>query len=630
MTRPRPGRPTYPPFYHYTLTTVLSADAPHRAVVWLNLCYLLILILCTGWIAWELGGAWAAAAALLMTGLSPGLLPLYREAFTDLAVTAWISLAYALLLHSHLYQRPRWSWGVGLCAGLALDSKWSALIFLLPAWCAGWSDAARRHNLRNATAAAAMIALPWYLLNGMQMLPRIWDSINIGRGQGAPTAWTLANWWCYPTFWIQCFSWPGFLLLIVGTTCALAWSRRQPPRPDLPIFREMSTPGLPPALLRTGRAWIAAWFFLSYAVITFVPTKTERYVLPATAAVTSLGAAGLPLPALAAAAATALWHARQIAGPQPADWHENDILREVSLRRDRSRPLTDLCLLVNHRDLNSDTYGWLLRHRGIPDIYVGCQQSDIPEWADFVLAKSGAPGEFLSDRTLQLIKDALDGSKLFTRAFSEAKRWPLPDGSEAVLFQARRDLAPVKGERRFASMQVRSARLEDIRFTWQGGSDYEVSIATITLAKLAAPVRGMRLRLAGARLIEDAGRVYVLSLGTVTLTAAQLRWDEASRALSQRSRLPLSVGVADGTVVLRLGRRHAWAEAALRPSMDGQMLRLRMERLRLIGISLPWVRRIAWQRSLAPRIPYQPYKIQLRPLHLDEQRLWIADTPEDH
>ena len=64
--------------------------------------------------------------------------------------------------------------------------------------------------------------------------------------------------------------------------------------------------------------------------------------------------------------------------------------------------------------------------------------------------------------------------------------------------------------------------------------------------------------------------------------------------------------------------------------MDGQMLRLRMERLRLIGISLPWVRRIAWQRSLAPRIPYQPYKIQLRPLHLDEQRLWIADTPEDH
>jgi hypothetical protein len=649
LSQPRPGRPAYPPFYHYTLATVLSSDAPHRTVAWLNLGYLMALVLCAGWIAWELGGAWAAAAALLVTGSSPGLLSLYREAFPALAMAAWVCLAYALLLRSHLYQRPRWSWGVGLCAGLALDSRWSALVFLLPAWCAGrkeirpagtggtsdtagagWSNAARRRNLRNATAVAAILALPWYLLNGLQMLPRIWVSMNLGRGQGLPTAGTLANWWYYPAFWIECFSWPGFLLLIGGAFCAIAWSRRDPPRLDLPILRTMSPPGLPPALLRAGRAWVAAWLIFSYVCISLVPTKTGRYILPAVAAMTSLGAAGLPIPALAAASGVALWHARKIATPQPGDWHEDDILREVSLRRDRSRPLSNLCLLANHRDINSDTYGWLLRHRGIPDVSVGCEQSDIPEWTDFVLAKSGSPGEFLSDRTLRLNQDALGGAELFSRAFGEAKRWPLPDGSEAVLFEARRDLAPIKGARRFSAMQIRSARLEDIRLAWQGGSAYEVSVATITLAKLAAPVRGVRLRLEGARLIEDAGRIYVLSLGTVTLAAAQLRWDELSRALSQRSRMPLSIGCEDGAVVARLGRGRAAIEAALRPSIDGDALDLRLERLLVLGVPLPGVRHVAWRRSLAPRKPYQPYALRLKPLRLDAQGLRFEDTLEDN
>ena len=624
LTQPRPGRPAYPPFYHYTLIPVLCAQAPQRAVAWLNLAYLMIFILAAGWIAWELGGLWPAAATLCAVGFAPGILPLFREAFTDVAVAAWVSLAYALLLRSRLYRSAVVSWGVGLCAGLALDSRWSAAIFLVPAWCAGLPQRECRRNLWRATAAAAIVAGPWYLLNGVLMLPSLWTAAMVGYA-GLPPTWSWGNWWFYPSFWVRCFSGVGGLLLLAGAIWALARGCAGVGLRPRGWQAWWSQPALPPDLVAAGRGWVAAGLVFSYVVLTLVPTKDPRYILPGTAAVPALGAAGLPAPALAAVAASVLWQGRSAVAPKPGDWHAQDILGEVEARRDKARPVASLCLLANQPGINSDTYGWLLRHQGLSHITIGCEQSQIPEWADFVLAKSGSAGSFMSESTLAIARDALGGAGLFPRAFQEARRWPLPDGSQAVLFAARRDLPVLTGTRRWPSLPVKSARLEDVRLAWRGGASYEVSIATLTLSKLAAPVRGVRLRLDGARLLEQDGRVYILALGTVTLESARWRFDEISQALSRRSGLPVALGEEQGALSARLGRGLLSAEAALRLDREGDSLVVRLRRARLLGLPVPGAGRFSWRRGLAPRGPYQPYAIELKPVRLDARELRVGD-----
>ncbi|HBL17634.1 MAG: hypothetical protein A2X36_14710 [Elusimicrobia bacterium GWA2_69_24] len=606
LTKSRPGHPPYPPVYHYSLIPLLESPHPQTVVAVLNLGYFMILLLASGWAAFRLGGPWAAAATLLACGLSPGLLLKFREAFPDLSIAAWVTLTYALLLESGFYERRRESVLLGLAAALAMNSKWGAVLYLVPAWLAGLGSPVRRRNLWLATAIVAASCLPWYLVNGVQMLPRIWASVILGHHQGQPLTWTWGNWWYYPDFLVMCYSWPGFLLFSAGALRALYRDRTGPRR----------------ALTLCAAAWLA----FSYLVCTVVPSKDWRYILPAAGALPALGAAGLPAPALGAAVLIALWHRGATLRPEPGDWHMEDVLKTVESRRDPSRPVSTLCVLPNHREVNSTSLGFMARHAGLSRVSMGCEQNEIPEWADFVLLKTGDLGAFFADNTRRITAEAQTDKGLFARAFRASARWPLPDGSEAVLFEARRDLPRLRGERTFPTLQVRSAALEGVRIVPQGADAYEIRVATLTLAKLPAPVKDLRLVLSGARLLEDGGRIYVLGVGTVTLASGGFSWRDLAEALSGRSRLPVTVSAADGRVSVGARLGPLPADLAFRVGgLDGQ-LELRVERIALAGLGLPKPGPRSW--DLGPRPPNQPYAIVLRPVHADERGLWIGEDSE--
>lgn len=598
-TVPRPGHPQYPPAYHYSLIPFLKDAAPHRSVVFLNLAYFLILVYAGAWLAHQTGGPAAAAAALIVLGFSPGLLYKFREAFPDLALAAWVTLAYALAARSQGFRDRFFSLAAGLCAGLALLSKWGALLYLLPAAVPGLFDKERRRNLAWACALAALLSLPWYAVNSVTMLPRIWNSVTLGHRQGNPLTWTWNNWLYYPSWLIDCYSWPVVGLMAAG--CVLALRR-----------------GLLPGTL------LASWLAFSYLFCTVVPSKDDRYFLPVAAALPALGLSALPGPTLALSAGLAFLHSRDIRRPQAGDWHQEEVLQTVEQRR--SSPLAGLCVLANHRYVNATSLGWLARHHGLSSVYLGGYESEIPEWSQFVLVKTGDPGPFLSDNTLSILSQASAGQGLFARVFRPAARWPLPDGSQAVLYEQKPDLPLLSGPRRFPRLEIKGAVLKDVAVTPRGPGHYLVSVKSLELKKLPAPIENVHVELSGARLLEESGKVYVLGLQGLRLLSARVALQDLSQALSRRAGLPIALSGADAGLTATASLGPLPVKASLFAASESGALKAALRRLTVAGLPLPFAGRLAFEQGLRARPPYQPYSLEVAPLRFSPSGIEIGGT----
>ncbi len=601
---PRAGHPHYPPVYHYTLTSVLSAEAPHRAVVWLNLAYLFVLIAAAGRLSWRLGGAGPAAAVLVCLGLSPGLLYKFREIFPDLALAALTTLTYALLVESEFFQRRRVALLVGLCAGLAVLSKWGAVLYLLPAVLSGLRDAGRRRNLYLALGVAALLCLPWYAINSVQMLPRIWASATMGHEQGNPLTWTWANWLFYWRYIVACFSLPAALLMLGGSVLALERWRRAGRRWNAP------------------QIWLAGWLAFSYLFCTVIPSKDDRYFMPAVAALPVLGLSGLPVPALLLAGGLAVFNVGALRVPSSADWHCEDILRAAENRR--RGPFAAISLVANHRYLNGTSLPWLARHMGLARLYMGGHQTEIPEWADFVVFKTADIGPFLSAATLAIADRERASGGLFHRVYREVESWPLPDGSRAILYELRPEVALISKPRSFAEISVRNARLVGVKLRPTGPGAYDLSVERIVLSKLSSPIRDVRVHLEGARLVEDGGRVYVLSIDKVRVMHASISSGELASALTARSGLPIGLGTADDLLTVQSKLAGLTLSIGLRAAVRAGGLDLELRGVRLAGLRLPFTNDIRLRYELTPRRPYQPYALELEPLIFSSQGVSIG------
>jgi hypothetical protein len=372
------------------------------------------------------------------------------------------------------------------------------------------------------------------------------------------------------------------------------------------------------------RLLCAAWLLVSYLAWSLVSNKDERYFLPAAAALPVLGTAGLPAPALGLAGALAVFHARGIRRPEPEDWRSRDILEALREFRRPEGP-TMLCVLANHARLNATSLTWLARRARIEGLSVGCVESEIPEWADLVLLKTGDPGVFLADKTRAILARAASGQGLFHKAFREARRWPLPDGSEAVLYEVRRDVPLLKRAIRLGELRIRSSRLQGVRLRPTGPESYEAEAETLTLSKISAPVRGLRASLEGARILEDHGRLYVLGMDRVRIMSAEVDWEDLSKALSERSGLPMSVALEEGEVSLGVRLGPLPMSVSLSVAVEGPSLDVRLRRARLAGVPLP-VGGLGLRRSLEADPPKQPYGLELAGLRLQQSGLRVGGS----
>lgn len=608
LAAPRPGHPPYPPLYHYSLIPFLSAEQPQVAAAALNLAYLTLLLFSCAWLAFQLGGPLPAAAALLVLGTSAQIIALFREVFPDLAMAAFVALCYALILRSERFERRGWAVAAGFCAGAAMLSKWSAFVYLIPGAAAGLLDRQRRRNLAWALAACAALSAPWYAVNGFSMLPRVWNSMNMGQSQGRPPVMSLNGMFWYPKQAAATFGLAAALLMAAGAALALAAERRKGSR-----------------WYAGGAAVVAGWFLFSCAAWTMVPNKDLRYFLPALAALPALGLSALPRPWLALAAVLAGLQLRTLPAPRAEAWPLRDILETAESRSPAGSRAVVMCVLPNHAAMNSTNLTWLAR-KGRRNLSIGGHQAELPEWSEFVLLKTGDPGPFLADRTRAIMARVDEPRGDFRRVFRQAGRWPLPDGSEAVLFELRPDFPALKRRLSLPGLAVRSALLSGVTIAPAGAGRYEIDAESLRLEKLDASVRGLKVTLEEARLADLGGRPLVAAVRRARLTAARLTWSELSRALSARAHLPVRVGAAPGGLVagVSLGSVFVAVEAAVESRPD--VLVVRPLRARIGALTVPLPAALEWRRGLGPRPPYQPYAFELAPLRLDAEGLSVAEA----
>jgi hypothetical protein len=360
---------------------------------------------------------------------------------------------------------------------------------------------------------------------------------------------------------------------------------------------------------------LASWLAFSYLFCTLVPSKDPRYFLPAAAALPVVGVAGLPAPALALSAVLAAWQARNYRRPDPSVWPVDEILAETEARR--GGRTVSLCLLANHMALNNTTFSYAARRRGLDRVYLGGIQNEIPEWADFVLVKTGDPGPFIADSTRSILASARDPRSLFSDVFRPARRWPLPDGSEAVLYEQRPDLRWLSGTRRYPALPVRSGVLRGVTLKSSGPGRYEVSADSLELEKLSAPVRGIRVELSGARLIERDGKIHILGLERLRLLSARQDGRELSLALTRRSGIPVALEFEGGQVraTARLAGLPVLRATILLTAQSADIA-VKLNSAAFFGIPLP---RLSIHRSLEARPPWQPYSLELAPLLLTRE-----------
>jgi 4-amino-4-deoxy-L-arabinose transferase-like glycosyltransferase len=476
---------------------LLFGPGPDVALA-VNCVAFVVLILAVYGLGARLAGPSVGLFAAFLVGTYPGVYGLARVFAYDFCDATLVAVALYLLLRSELFSRTRTSlfWGATLGLGVLCRGFFPIfvvgplLVTMYALWRTGRQPGERRRytgrNLSLALLVGVGVAAPWYAYNLPPMLARSFDAAYgaeaVGYGPGNPFTWSaLLNYFInfinhHPTLL-------GLLLFVIAIgglwknwTMVVQNSAAQ-----------MAFPG-------QGVVFLASAVLVPYSFFSTLPSQDLKNIVPVTSAMAVLTAWGLMLVratwlrrvlltgggvgmvvqfwlgtyGLAAfPKEIVFWkrpgmlklfllrqapieHNSFLFLPQQGDWRLTDILQRVS--EGQARPngqrianrLPLLAIVPEHPALNFSTFRYYLTlrgfsvdmsHPGDPRIPDGREYRARILEADFALVKTENPGpDWLNvnnDAMIEFLRSPESG-------FVEiAPRFPLPDGSQAVLYAAK-------------------------------------------------------------------------------------------------------------------------------------------------------------------------------------------------
>lgn len=455
----RPVLFNYPPLYHLTISPFMERSDDVNAVVKkaiaVNVGYLCLLILAVYFLGEALVSSEAGLCAAAMVSFSPMMLWLTHRPMIDMPLAAWVSLAFLCLVKSDYFERPGWSLALGAACGAGMLTKWSFIVYAgVPI---GWGFfrglAARRWKpIFLFLLGAAAVAGPWYAFNGLPSVLKTQKLAAIKEVRD-PDRWSLAS----ATWYLRAvvndgIMWPLALAAAVGFVMAFF----------------------------SGRWLLLIWALVPLVVFSSVQNKDLRYYVPAFPALAIMiaaapekfsrvalrsiwlvGWAGLavflglaygmadrwPVPLQKAAAFGGLepiYNLRRAPGVVSemhhdyavrADWKTGEILTYIKDNASAGRP-TRVGLVGNHPYFQTWAFRFHTRVRGWNDIVLFNPKARLGEFSDFILWKTGDMGpEFTLGYLTEAARTLREQPLWFEKTFSRAMQWPLPDGSQAVLFK---------------------------------------------------------------------------------------------------------------------------------------------------------------------------------------------------
>ncbi|TBR25322.1 hypothetical protein EPO15_02415 [bacterium] len=459
LNAPKPGMPPFPPLFHLSLLPVIGGADAVNGAVWVNVGYLALL----AFGLWGLGrhflGPWEGLGAAVLLTCTPEVAWLSREALVDVALTAWVVCAYWAFAACDGFRKRGPSVLVGLLFAAAMMTKWSAFSYFFPLLVPAFAalQGAGAGGLLAAAAAAFVVGGPWYLAQLPILVPRLFEA---AADQAVPL-WQGTAFLTYPIAMAQGLELPLFALGLIGAV--------------VPSLRR-----------KTEESWLLpAWFAAALVFWTVVPNRQLRYLLPGLAPLAVLAMGPYPRGVRAAACAVALvsaWnyprgvipHLALNAGiplsvfksdkPIQEDWRLPEMLKAAQGLREPGTAVSNFAFVANHPRLNGPNLNWELKRLGLPGLRVRGVNKRYTELCEFVLVKEGDLGPASVVNQLPEVRTVmLDPGRWWQRGWGEVKRFKLPDGSEAVLFQRRHPRRAPVGEGK-----MRIDYYEDKAFTAEG------------------------------------------------------------------------------------------------------------------------------------------------------------------
>lgn len=638
---PKPGMPPFPPLYHLALTGVYDHDNPAGEAIWLNWYYLVLLCLSLFAIAYYFRPDASALAAVLLLACAPAVRHLYTTQLIDLALTAWVAAAYWALLISDRFRKWTGSLLFGVLFALGMMHKWSFFSYLIPAYFLALQALFTRGS-RVKTLAAAAVALlgflPWYLIHLPILFPRL---------IGASTDLAVSkSWWEFFTYLLTMEDGFGpFLWVMALTGLAGAGYKRHKEKGLL----------------------LALWFASSYIFWAFVPNQQMRFLLPG---LTGLAAAAVSGPwpvsfvwiavvfqVFAAANFSSGWISevrlsrplypfRLLVSDPPAaeDWKLADILREAQKRHDPALPFSNLTLVANDQFVNGPTITWMNKYLGLTGIAIRGVNRRLCEFSQFVVLKKGKLGP---PRVIDGLPEAaavvLRKDEWFDKAYAQAGSWPLPDGSEAILYQQRKiRQAPFRDKDMFllyygsGTFSATNLKIGLGRWDAAGSAYPDVSVAASEIELRKLKVKNVRLGMEDLLLVPSGSnadfdpwedvrflKMKKLKIKSLEITADDLRNFIEARVKGLRvSRLELDKTVRVGGSVRNIAFS---AEASIALEQRPSRLVVTLTDIR-IGISPVPLWMLNHFKTITIPLepsPETPFHIDLSGLTLKDGRLTV-------
>ncbi len=273
----------YPPFPYLVTGLVFLVTQPHTDVPQYSLVLWTIVMMVAVYdiaLHCKVSRPQAVLAALL-TMFAPLTAHFGRIYDLDFPLAASTTAAVAALLRTAGFRNLPWSLVFGVLTGIALLTKWTAILFitaaLLPVLVVHWRTLQHRNVVRNIALAllcAVVLAGPWYALHARDVLASVQPTTAMHEAVAA----TSTNAGDSTTFLWHAGFYFSWITRAVGWPIAL-W-----------FFVSLYI-----LLLRRVQArwFLLSWLGLSYLAISFVVAKEGRYLLPLLPVIALITAVGI-------------------------------------------------------------------------------------------------------------------------------------------------------------------------------------------------------------------------------------------------------------------------------------------------------------------------------------------------
>lgn len=568
--------PPFPPLYHLGLSLSYGSENPAGAALWVNWLYLALLAVSVFGLARECRREDVAAAAAVIVACCPIVQALLRTQLVDLPLTAVTAAAYWALVRCDGFKSRRGSLVFGFAFAAGMMHKWSFFSYLFPAYYVWFGAARARASRANALAAAFLglaLSLPWYLIR----LPLVMIRLTQASSDFVVPFWRGAAFFRYFLDMPSALGLPFWAL-----ACFAAWSLRRDQRRPVRLA--------------------LAWALSSYLFWALVPNRQMRYLLPGLSGLGVLAAAALPKPLVWILAAYQIFLAVNQGAPAREDWKIAELLRSVGARRPARLPFATLSLVSNDACFNKLNFIWYADTLGPTGLQVRGVNNIPWELSPFVLLKTGslAPPSALENLP-QAAAIIVRPRGWFSRAYGLVERQPLPDGSEALLFQQKRLAdAPFRAGARLrlpiyfsASMEIPQAVVVLGRWDRKRSAYDRVLVSAPRAVVRGITITDLRFEVEDAVLVPDVDGdkpdgARLLKVGKVTVRSASLK-SRAIREALEHVGLSVRGLTLERTAQISISAKGLSASAEIRMGRGDDSHRCRADLLaaRIGSIPLP-------------------------------------------